>query len=88
MGHDHLIYHMSDLHCRLLEQPCVALWFTNREIKLRPSDFINEIDGVEIVTCIDGDQVNPSPRDRRALIEAITSNAPYAATCPTRKEIK
>ena len=51
-------------------------------INPRPSDFINEIDGLEIVTCVDKDPVDSSPRDQRISIVATTSNAPHDATSP------
>ena len=43
--------------------PCVTFSFTDRATKSQPFDFINEIDGLEIVTCIDGDRVDLSPPD-------------------------
>ena len=60
------------------------LWFRDRAIKSRPSDFINEIDGLEIVMRIDCDRVDLSPRDRRTLIEAVSSDAFRATTSPAR----
>ena len=53
----------SYLHRIVLEQPRVMLRFTDRAIKSQPSDFINEIDDLEIITCVDGDKVDPSPPD-------------------------
>ena len=57
-------------------------------INPRPSDFINEIDGLEIVTCLDKDPVDYGPRDQCILIIAITSNAPRDATSPAIYKLK
>ena len=60
----------------------VALWFTDRAIKLQPSHFNNKIDGCEIFMCFDEDPVDRSPRDRWATIHALWSSALYSATSP------
>ena len=51
-------------------------------INPRPSDFINEIVGLEIVMCVDKDAVDYGPRDRHISIAVIASNAPRDATSP------
>ena len=45
-------------------------------INLRPSDFINEIDGLEIITCVDEDPEDCDPRDQCISMVAVTSNVP------------
>ena len=44
------------------------------------------MDGVEIFTCVDGDRVDPSPRDRRVLMEAFSFDAAQATTSPAKEE--
>ena len=57
-------------------------------INLRPFDFINEIDGLEIVTCVDEDPVDCGPRDQCISIIAIASNAPRDATSPAKEKLR
>ena len=51
-------------------KPHVPLRLDECTIKLQSFDFINEIDGYEIVTCVDRDLVDQSTRDRRVSITA------------------
>ena len=67
-------------------KPCVPLRLAEYGIKSQPSDFINEIDGCKIVTCVDRDQVDQSPQDRHMSIAARLSNASRAATSPVNSE--
>ena len=44
-------------------KPCVHVRLAKYAIKSQSSDFINEIDGCEIVMCFDYDRVDQSPPD-------------------------
>ena len=56
----------------------VPLRLVEYAIKSEPSDFINEIDSYEIVACVDHDEVDRSPQDRRLSIAILD---------PTRLEV-
>ena len=57
-------------------------------INPRPSDFINEIDGLEIVTCVDEDSLDCGPCDQRISIVAIASNTPRDAMSSRKEKLR
>ena len=69
-------------------RPCVSPRCVEFMINPRSYDFINEIDGLEIVTCVDEDLVDCGPRDQHISIIVIASNAPRDATSPAKEKLR
>ena len=72
----------SDLDESVSMRPRVSPRWAKFAINLRPSDFINEIEGLEIVTCVDLDPVDCGPCNQRISIIVIASNGPRDTASP------